>query len=157
MSKSICEPDLRDATRFWLYVKTDRHGCWEWTGNKTHDGYGLFRIGGKAGVLRGAHRVSVMLSAGSLSESQVVMHSCDNPGCVRPDHLIVGTTRKNNADAAAKGRYATRHQRLRYDEIEKVRKAFAMGESKSSIARRIGVGRGAVTNLLLGKTYSDVP
>ena len=154
MSKS--EPDLRDATRFWLKVEIDPHGCWEWQGGKTHDGYGLFRIGGADGVMRGAHRVAVMLSAGSLSDAQVVRHDCDNPGCVRPDHLIVGSTLENNADAAAKGRYARRHNRLRRDEIGKIRAAATLGESKSSIARRFGVGRGAVTNLLLGKTYKGV-
>lgn len=84
---------------FWEKVnKTE--GCWEWTGSKNKKGYGSFGVDGKT---QKAHRVSWMLTFGELPEDDV-LHTCDNPSCVRPDHLFVGTNQDNMRDMADKGR-----------------------------------------------------
>jgi len=95
---------LSAVERFWRQVKKG-DGCWLWSAATDKDGYGVFR-GEVAGKLYAkAHRFSYALSAGKpVPERLVVMHSCDNPRCVRPEHLSVGTTRDNMLDKFAKGR-----------------------------------------------------
>ena len=91
--------------RFWRYVeKTD--SCWIWTGSsRTKKGYGMLqKIGGSKGKGMTAHRLSYQIHKGEIPESMVVMHSCDNPSCVNPDHLSVGTQSQNILEAIAKGR-----------------------------------------------------
>lgn len=90
--------------RFWHQVKKG-DGCWLWAGATDRDGYGIFR-GSIAGKLyTKAHRFSYTLHTGELvPDGKVVMHSCDNPRCVNPDHLSLGTTLDNMLDKVAKGR-----------------------------------------------------
>jgi hypothetical protein len=76
-------------------------GCWEWQGAHDGDGYGLIKIDGK---LRRATRVAWETAYGPIPAGLSVLHSCDNPPCVRPDHLMLGTQRANIRDMLAKGR-----------------------------------------------------
>lgn len=77
--------------------------CWLWTGGKQGKGYGQFFLPGGKPI--GAHRYSWMLHNGAeIPPGMHVMHSCDNPPCVNPAHLRVGTNRENLQDCAAKGR-----------------------------------------------------
>jgi hypothetical protein len=95
---------LPATERFWMQVeKTD--GCWKWLGFKDKNGYGRFK-GEVAGVTyTNAHRYSYTLHTGEIIQrGMVVMHTCDNPECSNPDHLIVGTPLANMQDKAAKGR-----------------------------------------------------
>lgn len=90
------------AERFWGKVKKGE-GCWEWQGSINTTGYGQIYLG--AGRRRSVtHRVSYELAKGPIPDGLVVMHSCDNPRCVNPDHLSVGTHADNAADRDAKGR-----------------------------------------------------
>lgn len=86
--------------RFWPKVnKTD--GCWEWTGAKVGGGYGVLWIDGKN---KTATSISLAIKTGSMPASQV-LHSCDNPPCVNPEHLREGDQKENIAEAIAKGRF----------------------------------------------------
>lgn len=85
--------------RFWLFVDKGP-GCWEWTGSLRHKGYGQFGPGIKA------HRFSYELHNGPIPEGFVVRHTCHNPRCVNPAHLLVGTVAENNQDMALSGRAA---------------------------------------------------
>jgi hypothetical protein len=85
---------------FW--DNTDRStGCWVWQGWKRPDGYGTIRRGGR--VLR-VHRLAYERVHGPIADGLVVMHSCDNPPCINPEHLSLGTTVDNTLDATRKGR-----------------------------------------------------
>lgn len=91
--------------RFWRQVKKTP-GCWEWTGrSKSNRGYGQIGMGGKGAKQVLVHRFSYELHKGPIPEGLVVMHACDNPRCVNPDHLSVGTSSDNIQDAVRKGRW----------------------------------------------------
>ena len=88
------------SERFFDYVnKSD--GCWEWIGGKNDLGYGRFRVGYET---RQAHRVSWVLHIGKIPRNLFVLHRCDNPSCVNPDHLFLGTAQHNSDDKFQKGR-----------------------------------------------------
>lgn len=99
------------ADRFWS--KVDKNGpvpahrqeigaCWLWVGTIQHrSGYGLIGVEGKNEL---AHRIAYRLEHGAVPPKQHVLHACDNPPCVRPDHLFIGTQADNNRDAWQKGR-----------------------------------------------------
>jgi hypothetical protein len=106
-------PWMDDVTRFWSHVrKAEGDACWEWQGTFFQRGYGSFSMlveGVKKD--RQAHRVAWEIATGTRLdgpshgvEAQVIMHRCDNPKCVRPSHLELGTNRLNSHDAIAKGR-----------------------------------------------------
>lgn len=80
---------------------TDDGSCWEWTGAKNSYGYGMVLSGKK--LLR-AHRVMYEMTFDDIPSGMFVMHSCDNPGCVNPDHLSLGTPLSNSNDMVLKGR-----------------------------------------------------
>jgi hypothetical protein len=99
------QPGARDIGRFW--EKVDRRGffdCWPWLGVRDHKGYGQFSTGGRAGGMHGAHRFAVQLTGATIPAGMFVLHHCDNPPCVNPAHLYVGTNADNMRDMWARGR-----------------------------------------------------
>lgn len=92
------------SDRFWSKVEKSE-GCWTWKSAIGSRGYGIFWIGGKKKNAM-AHRVAYQLSKGEIADGMLIMHSCDNPRCVNPGHLSLGTNLGNALDAKAKGRLA---------------------------------------------------
>lgn len=95
---------------FWSRV--DRRGpdeCWEWRGHLNGDGYGLLSRG--VGPPIRAHRVSWEMHNGRpIPTGLIVRHSCDNPPCINPNHLLIGTRADNMADTMSRGRHASQRQ-----------------------------------------------
>jgi hypothetical protein len=90
------------SERFDAKVMRDPNsGCWLWTGSSNKKGYGKYNPGGGP-VL--AHRFSFKLHNRALSDSDCVLHRCDTPACVNPDHLFLGSRADNAADMVRKGR-----------------------------------------------------
>jgi len=101
MTPEKAENSLR--RRFWHYVGMQpRNQCWPWRGARHPKGYGWLR---GRGLLLKAHRVAYELHYGPIAPGLVVMHSCDQPSCVNPAHLRLGTVADNNTDSAGKGRH----------------------------------------------------
>lgn len=142
-------PSVPLADRFWKYVeKTDE--CWKWVGAKTFYGYGAIQSGGKGGRVLRANRVSWELHFGPIGNELQVLHKCDNPGCVNPDHLFLGTPADNAADRTAKGRTRVgripgekHHQaKLKNEQVIDIRAKYAAGQiSLSRLATEYGVSK----------------
>lgn len=129
-------------------------GCWEWTGApRTDDGYGIFQ--GKS-----AHRFSYELHFGTIPHGLCICHSCDNPKCVRPDHLFAGTHAQNMQDCIRKGRFA--HPIGERNGRTKITEAIATSiidnstETQSQIAQRLGISPSLVSYILSGKRWGHV-
>ncbi len=163
--KCLITPPTDIKTAFWSQVvKHDGDGCWEWTGNKSRSfGYGSFAY---AGTTKAAHRVSWEMHNGPIqvnSEIRIlVCHKCDNPPCVRPDHLFLGTDADNNKDNMLKGRcrprvgssqWKTRHTEA---EVIEMRRLFSEGVSKRSIADRFGLTMSHLGFILRRKTWKHI-
>jgi hypothetical protein len=91
---------------FWLRAHRTPDGCWPWLLAPGHNGYGRF---GKPGLR--AHRVAYALANGPIPDGSHVLHDCDNPACVRPSHLKLGTHQDNMRDRDRKGRGSRMFQR----------------------------------------------
>jgi hypothetical protein len=150
--------------RFWEKVEKSE-GCWEWTGNLSEKGYGLFAP--KKGHPMGAHRYSYLLANGHLPADLMICHHCDNPKCVRPDHLFAGTCADNLRDMREKGRWkrknlafqdGDRNHQSKFGE-EKVRWALwlhAEGYRQAEIMRLTGIPRKSVWNIVHGVTWKHL-
>jgi len=119
------------------YIPEPMSGCWLWTSTVDKDGYG--KIWGNRKLLL-AHRVAYELFKGPIPDGLCVLHTCDVPACVNPDHLWLGTKTDNNADMCAKGRQVNGEQhgsaKLTESQVLEIRAAT---ESSRQIARRYGI------------------
>ncbi|KKL91034.1 hypothetical protein LCGC14_1898770, partial [marine sediment metagenome] len=99
--KRRCSPfaDAANEARFWAKVD-QKNGCWEWTASTQSRGYGCFGINGRIEL---AHRISYQHFYGSIPDGMQVLHRCDNPPCVNPLHLFLGTFQDNMDDRKVKG------------------------------------------------------
>ena len=89
------------AERFHDRYEKSEGGCWQWLASGTSEGYGRIESGGRK-IL--AHRLSFVLHKGEIPEGMLVLHRCDNPGCVNPDHLFLGSNADNSDDKVRKNR-----------------------------------------------------
>lgn len=143
--------------RFWSKVRIG-DGCWEWSGGRDSCGRGAFRM---AGVQVGAHRASWVLERGAIPAGLHVLHRCDNPACVRPSHLFLGTHKDNMADRNAKGRQARGHvvasSKITEDGVRSIRGRVSAGESLRAVARDVGITHATVQHIVSRRTWRHVP
>ena len=142
--------------RFWSNVdKKSLDECWTWTASKLTHGYGAFGVGMKR---ISAHRFSWTLHFGEIPKGMVVCHKCDNPPCVNPNHLFLGTDADNQRDKKLKGRSARGESnskaKLTEDNVQEIRRLIKDGLSSRKIAERFGVRHAAILTIKNGKNWS---
>ena len=149
-------------------ARIDKTGdCWMWTGSRTKAGYGQLQYRRVSQQPLLAHRVAWELRFGSAPGKLHVLHHCDNPACVRPEHLFLGTQKDNNTDRTRKGRTASgdrngartqpkknpfvrnrgsgllgeKHPQAKLSnaEVDDLLQRFAAGENRSGLAREFGI------------------
>ena len=169
-----------DASMFWGKVaKSD--GCWEWQGTIKTDGYGAVVVSRKQYL---AHRYAWALTNGPIPDGMFVCHHCDNPRCVRPDHLFLGTALENNRDKMAKGRYGivgwewargenhwsrrlpthttagvkNSHAKLTPEQVLSIRQQHTRRwGARKRLAQQYGVSTSTISHIWSGATWRCVP
>ena len=150
-----------DIKRFWS--KVDKSGeCWLWTASRKPNGYGQFT---KKPLVFYAHRVAYEATYGPIPDGLNVCHRCDNPPCVRPDHLFIGTPLQNAQDKVAKGRggngwlkhsWEASKAKLTPTQVLEVRRAFARGATRLQLAATYDLTPDSIGRIVTRKTYRDV-
>ena len=146
--------------RFWSKTRYNRTTkCVEWVASKNSKGYGRFQLGGIIGMQM-AHRLSYEAHKGPIPAGLSVCHSCDNPSCVNPDHLWLGTVKDNAEDAVKKGRYRNgeRHVQATYttEQVMGIRADYLAGRSVDEICNRYGVKPTFVHDIVGGRSWKHV-
>lgn len=167
---SVVAPDSPVRDRFWL--KVDRNGpvpahrpelgpCWLYGEHKTEAGYGQFTL--QRGCQRLAHVVSYALTESPVPPRGFVCHHCDNPPCVRPDHLFLGTGADNARDMFAKGRQGPRHPgtgranaKLTDSDVQAIRAVPYFYGRTRFLARQYGVSDHTIRAVLTGQRWKHV-
>lgn len=167
---------VRDVTRahasledrFWRYVATS-DGCWEWIGFKNRKGYGKIGLGRRDQGTILAHRLSWILAhkkrTRAIPKGMHVCHRCDNPGCVRPSHLFLGTDADNLADMRAKGRgklppvlrgEAHGFTTLTEKQVRAIRTLVKKGLYYRQVAKKFHVSKSTISNIVRRQTWSHL-
>jgi hypothetical protein len=151
--------------RFWAKVDTSGE-CWVWTACKLPRGYGqFFHEGGKVY----AHRFIWTVMHGDIPDDLEICHRCDNPSCVRPDHLFLGTRTDNMRDCVTKGRFRfhpfpkghpymvkVRPSKLTEVDVRAIRLQYKQGETITELARSFGVTRSCVGFIVRRQTWKHI-
>lgn len=139
--------------RFWS--KVDKSGeCWVWIGQTSSKGYGSFTIG--------AHRFAYESTYGYIPDGILVCHKCDNPRCVRPDHLFLGTPLENTADMISKGRKAIGSNvggaKLTKEQVVQIISECKIANlSIPDIAKKYGVVPTTIQAIKYGRSWKHIP
>lgn len=161
------------AERFWARVTRGAgNSCWEWTGPTLPKGYGTITSGRASGhpPRQLVHRVSWEMHNGPIPDGLWVLHHCDNPPCIRPDHLFLGTAADNNADMRQKGRWRGGFQKgragrkgednsgtkLTNADIHEIRSLRATGVTLLALGNRFGVSPSVIWKIAQGKTWTHL-
>lgn len=147
-----------NAEGFWAKVdQSDTNGCWPWTAGVSSNGRGMVWVDGK---MKLAYRVAFELVNGEIPEGLLACHSCDNPICVRPSHIFLGTHADNLRDASRKGRLVGKfhltgdaHPGTYISDtlVREARESYAEGrERQYEIADRLGVDKTTVSTWVQG-------
>lgn len=157
--RCLSESRRLPVERFW--ERFDSSGgpdaCWPWQGTRISAGYGWMSVRGKQVY---AHRLMLELTGHALPEGCEVMHTCDNPACVNPQHLVVGDRAQNATDMVAKGRSAkgAHHSqaKLTADEVRQIRELCEHGYGHRWIGQQYGVDPSTVSLIKNRKRWTHI-
>lgn len=161
MSKPGPKP-IDAKVRFARYFETSATGCWEWRGARFGSGYGQFYAGRDGEGMRKnihAHRFAYEIRHGEIAPDQHVLHRCDNPPCVNPDHLFAGTRSDNMQDMFSKGRGKPRGKtQLTPDQVTTIRAALKSDPSirPQVLAHRFGVSASLIAMIRRKEVWTSI-
>lgn len=157
-----------DELKRRLEILTDKRGplhrehgrCWIWTGGKMKSGRGRISVAGKRQL---AYRVVWLVNFGEVPDGLHVLHKCDNPSCVRPDHLFLGTHADNMRDMWNKGRgtcgedqHACKLTEEQVKEIRRRYRRYSHKDGSGALAREYGIGLVEVWRIVKGQRWRHV-
>lgn len=161
----------QEIKRFWKKVNKKgplhpvlKSRCWEWTAAKDGDGYGKCTYKGQWGS---AHRAAYDMMVGEIGQN-IVCHRCDNPSCVRPIHLFLGTVSDNNADMQQKGRLkiaGNAHKKgednsaskLTEAQVREIRARYIRGKhGYKKLAQEFSISPQHVRSIVTGESWSHI-
>ena len=154
-----------NITNFWRKVrKVGEEDCWEWTAYKNDRGYGQFSTSGNSHrKLEQASRVAYFLGYGEFDEKLFVCHHCDNPGCVNPKHLFLGTHTDNVRDMVAKNRHNPNRGEDSYKsilteaDVIKIRELYATGKYfQTDLGEMFGVHKSTISGVINRRRWNHV-
>lgn len=137
----------------------DENGCWVWQAGLTPKGYGTMRWSGSNHM---AHRLSWMHHNGPIPNGLFVLHHCDNPPCINPEHLWLGTHNDNAQDRVAKERSFigagsdNKHAILNEIQVLEIRKSLKAGVTCAELATKYMVSWPTIKLIKIGKTWSHI-
>ncbi len=133
-------------------------GCWAWVGPQDKDGYGLVNVGGK---LKRVHRLVYESTHGDIPDGLLVCHRCDEPSCINPEHLFLGSPRENVVDSVKKGRSRLGElnggAKLTWNDIEEIRREFLLGARRKKIARKHKISYSQACQIIRGTFWKLKP
>ena len=141
------------------YMPVTETGCWIWIGGVNHKGYGSCK--GLHGKTASAHRTSWELHIGEIPSGLFVLHRCDVPSCVNPDHLFLGTAKDNTMDMMAKGRHVTKRgsdcwrSKLTESQVLYIR-SLEKPLPAAKLAKKYGIGTEALYQVYNRKVWRHV-
>lgn len=157
---------LNPEMRFARYFKRGgSDDCWLWTGNKNEGGRGLFYWSKDEKTIT-APRAAMRLAGRPISRDRLACHTCDNPACVNPRHIYSGTYSDNIKDAWDRGQRdksdtprGENHgmSKLTVEDVKAIRRLHATGINQATIARQMRLGTTTINNVVLRRTWVDVP
>lgn len=143
--------------RFFSFVNKTP-SCWEWTGGQHKFGYGVMTNNSYKTTL--AHRISWIIHNGPIPPGMSVLHSCDNPKCVNPQHLFIGSQKDNISDMVSKGRHchgeSARFSKLSDEKVKFIREANLYGFTLSQIAKQFHVDIETIRMAIKRQTWKHV-
>lgn len=141
------------------WAKDEKTGCWLWTASVAGKGYGQIKIPRQRRQVY-AHRLSWLIHKGHLPDRMHVCHTCDNPRCVNPDHLFIGTSADNLQDMKEKGRhlYGERngHVKLTDQDVREIRALLSAGATQQRVAGMYGVSQSAVWKIAHRERWAHI-
>ena len=145
--------------RFYSAVMIpNENGCMEWTKCLTSNGYGIMSINRKN---YSAHRFSYELHYGKIPKGLKVLHKCDNPKCVAPDHLFLGSQKDNMVDMSSKNRAfmkkGNKHpfHKISEESIKEIKKMLFDGSTQKEIAKKFNVTQSTISHISIGRDFKD--
>jgi hypothetical protein len=142
-----------------LYTKIPIAGCWIWHGAlKNKFGHGAFKLGNRKSKVMFSHRASWELYVGKIPEYKCVLHRCDNPACVNPHHLFLGSKKDNTDDMIKKGRnnFGLKCKNSKINDEIALKIKTSDNKNAIHLSSIFGISRQAVTDIIYGRTWKHV-